>query len=235
VVVNGVPSWLKSVATAGLLVALLSLLVTYSREALIGLFVAGCVIAIAGDARALIVLLLAASLAIIGDPKVLLHLASAFSQNYASVSLKFGRLYFWARSLLVISQHPLVGVGPGMFGGSVAYDLQSPVLVHYGLPAVATIDSEWLEVGAELGILGLLAYVWILSAIIRTSVTAFLRDSDPVFRAVSLGSAAAAAGFAVQSVFAGLFEVHQVVLMLWLLAGFAAWRWRVVGNARPAS
>lgn len=226
-VTDGLPPWLKTIAAFGLLPALFSLLFTYSREALLALVAVGIVIGVVAEPRALVVLVAGAALALLGDPKLLTHLLSAFSQTYTSVSLSWGRLYFWAKSLLVISQHPVLGVGPGLFGGSVAYDFKSPVLLHYGLSRASTIDSEWMQVAAEMGILGLLAYLWILSAIVRTSVTAYMRDADPFFRAVSLAAAGAAAGFAVQSVFAGLFEVHQVVLMLWFLAGVAAWRWRI--------
>lgn len=226
--------WLRAMVLAGLAVALFSLVYTYSREALFALVAVGLVIAIAGDARALVVLVVFGLLAVVADPKLLDRVLFGFSNTYTSVSLSYGRLYFWEKSLYVISQHPLVGVGPGLFGGSVAKDFHSPVALHYGLESMSNVDSQWIQATAEMGILGLVAYLWILIAIVKTGLQVRKLDQDPFFRAVGLGTAAAAVGFAVQSVFAGLFEVHQVVLILWLAAGVTAWRYRTLKTRATA-
>ncbi len=221
-----VPLWLRTMAVAGLLLGLGATLFTYSREALLALAAAGLVLAVVGDRRLLVAVIGLGCLAMLADPKVVQHLAFGFSSTYSQVSLSYGRLYFWLKSLPVIAAHPWFGVGPGLFGGSVAFDFHSPVELRYGLESMSTVDSQWIQLAAEVGILGVLAVLWLFVGMMRMAVTVFGREEDPFFRALALGTAAGTVGFMVQSVFAGLLEVHQVVMVLWLAAGITAWRWR---------
>lgn len=232
--VEDVARWLKAVVGVGLVLALLALVWTYSREALFAALAVGLVVGIVREPRVLIVMVGLALLAIAIDPKLLDRVLFAFSNTYSAVSSSYGRLYFWQKSLTIIARHPLFGVGPGLFGGSVAHDFSSPVLLRYGLESMSTVDSQWIQTATETGILGLLAILWLIVGIVRTGISAMRRDPDPLFRAVSLAAAAGAVGFTVQAMFAGLLEVHQVVLLLWFTAGIAAWRWRVTRQAPTA-
>ena len=221
-----VPLWLRTMAIAGLLLGLGATLFTYSREALLALAAAGVVIGLVGDRRLLVAVVGLGLLAMLADPKVVQHLAFGFSSTYSQVSLSYGRLYFWLKSFPLIASHLWFGVGPGLFGGSVAFDFHSLVELRYGLESMSTVDSQWIQLAAETGILGVLAILWLLVGMIKMAVTVFRRETDPLWRALALGSAAGTVGFMIQAVFAGLLEVHQVVLVLWLVAGLTAWRWR---------
>ncbi|MHB1843151.1 MAG: O-antigen ligase family protein [Sulfobacillus sp.] len=229
-----VPLWLRTLAIAGLLLGLGATLFTYSREALLALAGAGLVIGLVGDRRLLVAVVGLGLLAMLADPKVIQHLAFGFSSTYSQVSLSYGRLYFWLKSLPLIASHPFFGVGPGLFGGSVAYDFHSLVELRYGLESMSTVDSQWIQLAAETGILGVLAILWVLIGMIKMAVTVFHRDADPLWRALALGTAAGTVGFIIQAIFAGLLEVHQVVVVLWLAAGLTAWRWRQQEMAQKA-
>jgi putative inorganic carbon (HCO3(-)) transporter len=222
----------RSLLAVGLAIGGFALVFTYSREGLLALAAAMLVIGFVADRRVLVLLLGLAVLALIADPKVAERFSFGFSSTYVNVSLNYGRLYYWLKGLELFLHHPLLGVGPGRFGGSVAHIFGSPWYQIYGLGGMSTVDSEMVQVLGEMGILGFLCYLWILVTLVRQGIRVWRSDPDPFWRAVALGSAAATVGFTVQSVFASLFEVHQIVLGLWFLGGLVGWRTTVLARAR---
>jgi len=65
----------------------------------------------------------------------------------------------------ILGDSPLLGVGPGMFGGFAAKLLDSPIPGRYGFidydqRGYDTIDAHWPHLIAEVGIVGFLIYAW---------------------------------------------------------------------------
>jgi len=81
----------------------------------------------------------------------------------------------------ILRESPLLGAGPGMFGGYAALVLDSPVagrhgFINYDMQDYSTVDAYWPHLAGEIGLAGLLAYGWLLwsagRASWRTSVRA---------------------------------------------------------------
>jgi O-antigen ligase len=76
------------------------------------------------------------------------------------------RLLLFEQGLDIYQDHPVLGVGPGRFGGNVAAVTNSPVyrvydFRFYGLSGTQ-VESFWLHLLVELGTMGFAAYVcWI--------------------------------------------------------------------------
>jgi len=72
-------------------------------------------------------------------------------------------------SLQVWKDHPLFGVGPGMFGGDVAYKYRSPLYEEYNFfeiySHVRSLDQLWPQLLAETGIIGLVVFIELLLTI----------------------------------------------------------------------
>jgi len=67
----------------------------------------------------------------------------------------------------ILRDSPLLGLGPGMFGGYAATLLESPTLERYGFinydqQTYSTIESHWPHVVGEIGLVGLAVYCWLL-------------------------------------------------------------------------
>lgn len=81
------------------------------------------------------------------------------------------RSYTQAKAMKVWYDHPIFGVGPGMFGSHVSVRFNSPVYEQYGfqqpytdyLKFVGTIEQEWLMLLAELGLGGMILFLFILA------------------------------------------------------------------------
>lgn len=75
------------------------------------------------------------------------------------------RDYAREKAIAVWSDHPFLGVGPGMFGGVISVKYQSPVYSEYNFPIsnqnlkrIWGIDQFWFQYLAEMGIVGIAAF-----------------------------------------------------------------------------
>ncbi len=225
---------IKTLALIGIAVGAPALLFTLSREALIAFAVAALIIAVVADRRFFMVLIAMALLAPIIDPHLVSRFSFAFSSSYVTASSTYGRLLFWTKGLQAFLQSPLVGWGPGRFGGSVAHLYGSPVYTMLGLGFNPIIDSQHIQTLVELGAIGYIAYIWLGVAAVRAGLMLYKRDLDPFWQAVGLGLAAGTVGLYIQSFFASLLETHQVIIVFWLLFGMTAWRLKAVQQTAKA-
>lgn len=134
------------------------------------------------------------------------------------------RTLFILQSLPIIRDHPIVGVGPGRFGGAVASNYGTPIYDEYGFgplfwnPAQRTVDNFWLHLLVETGILGVAAFL-AAAAIPAVRIVASARRSLGWRRILLGGIAAAAAGIAISSGTTMLLEANSIGFVFWLLLG----------------
>lgn len=215
---------LRTLALLGLAIALPALVFTLSREALLAAAASALVVGVIADRRLLLVLLLAVAALPLLDPHIVSRFATALSADYIRQSGTYGRLFFLERGLHAFLAEPLLGWGPGRFGGSVAHMFGSPAYAFAHLGQRPIIDSQHVQTLVELGALGYIAYLGIGLAAVRTGLGLFRRDSDPFWRAIGLGLVAGTVGLYVQSLFASLLETHPVIIGFWLVFGLAVQR-----------
>jgi hypothetical protein len=112
-------------------------------------------------------------------------------------------------ALRLVAQHPLTGTGPGQA------DLRWKGLDH-GTQLFAYVHNEYLQVAAELGLVGL-----VLLAVLLVTMARMLWRARPTGRASGTwaGVMAAAAAFAVHSGFDFVWHLPAIVLTVMLLVG----------------
>lgn len=86
------------------------------------------------------------------------------------------RIDIWKKSLTSIERKPVLGVGIGNFPVVLG---QKTLLSKAGSSA----HNIYLQVGAEMGILALVIFLWLLWAILKHIYITFARDNDPIHRA----------------------------------------------------
>jgi O-antigen ligase len=119
----------------------------------------------------------------------------------------------------VIKAHPVFGVGPGAY---------SHVFKEY-LPAgmdqwLYTVHNEYLLRAAETGIIGGIAFVWLLLAALRQSRDLLRYSSSPEIRALALGWGAAL-----------LYLAWQMYWVPWRGFGYNALFWFMLGIIEAAA
>lgn len=166
--------------------------------------------ATAGRTRALGPIMAVVAAVLISGPNQLLDRFSQVggSQQFSSAEQ---RLVLWRAARQVVSDHVVAGVGPDQ----VRYEMAR---LGGGLLPTSTIGSipqsahnTVLDVAADLGFVGLITWLVLIAATIRTGWRA-AKVKDGEERAVLIGSVAAVAAFAV----GGLFVTAELTLPFWL-------------------
>jgi O-antigen ligase len=134
------------------------------------------------------------------------------------------RTLFVLNALPIIGDHPLVGVGPGRYGGAAADLFGTPVYAEYGtdelfiIPTQRTVDNFWLHLLVEMGIAGTAAFV-AAALIPGVRVARAVGHATDARRILLGGVAVGAAALVVSSVSTMLLEANSVGFLFWFLLG----------------
>ncbi|MCV0403150.1 MAG: O-antigen ligase family protein [Chloroflexi bacterium] len=134
------------------------------------------------------------------------------------------RTLFVINALPIIRDHPIIGVGPGRYGGAVAGNYGTPIYDRYGTdrlfwnPLQLTVDNFWLHLLVEMGILGFVAFL-AAAMIPGLRILGEARRASGWRRIMLGGTAAAVAGMAVSSLTTMLLEANSIGFLFWFLLG----------------
>jgi O-antigen ligase len=232
-------------------VLILALFFTFSRGAWLGLAMAMIVVGVLVDRRALVALLVLGALAY-GTAHVMPRhiLATQAERSQLELDIEdatIGRLsamgagtdlrvLFIQNAIPIVRDHPLVGAGPGRWGGAVSSHFASPLWDQYtdgrapevcpapgqaGACLGRTVDNFWLHVLVEFGILGALVLVGVL-AVAGTEILRAARQTLGYERVLLAGCAAAVIVLGVDSVSEMLLEGNTSSFVMWLLLGLGS-------------
>lgn len=207
--------WLKALAFAAALFMAHAILFSFSRGGMLGLIITGVVSFILLPKSPkhylmfLVVVLLVARLA---GPQVLARFGTSFAGEGARDESAESRIVLWSACLDLMVKHPL-GVGADQFGY---------VVTEYGFHEGKMAHTLWLQVGAEVGFVGLgclvlfyalcLARLWPLA---REKVAVV----DPWFPVAARMVIASLIGFAVSAQFVSLKGLEMPFYIVLIGAG----------------
>jgi O-antigen ligase len=236
--------WLIAAAALALTLALL---LTYSRGSWLGVAVGFGVVALLIDRRALVafgVILLLAYVTAVVMPKGLLAGGIAGYDPFATTvnrleNIPAGRdlrVKFIVNAVPIVEAHPLLGVGPGRYGGAAASIFGSPIHQQYGTDALLTnqrtVDNFWLHLGVEGGALGMAAFLALLGTAVYAPIRA-LRGATGSRFAVPAGVVSAAAILCVAVVTTMLLEGNTAAFLFWFFLGLGSMTWPAVRTGDP--
>ena len=138
-----------------------------------------------------------------------------------------GRVYWFVHTPTdVVTAAPILGHGPGQYGGGAAAALHNTtVYENLGLPfgvfgTEGHIDNNWFSLWGEAGSLGIFFYLWIFFGIFVVSLKIAKEAKDPFTRSLALGLCAAIIAISFNGFTSTLFEIRTTAFYLWLYAGF---------------
>ena len=151
-----------------------------------------------------------------------------FTNRHIQDSLRGGRLYYTTLSWPVVVDHPLLGVGPGRWGGWVATSVwPSPLYAQYNVKVFyGQFDSGMLPFWAEHGTIGLACLLGMGIAVSGLGLRLRRRVADPFAGALGLTIYVTACTTLVLAFISPVFESHPWAAYLWLLAGLATVAYR---------
>jgi O-antigen ligase len=132
------------------------------------------------------------------------------SENWSVVE----RMAHWQAAWYMFLDHPWLGIGPGNY--STVYD-------QYYLPGwlepLGHAHNYYLNLAAELGLLGLSGYLLVFGLAFRAAIRG-LRAADAFWRTVALGTLGSLVAIALHSAFDNLY-VHGVSVQIGALFALA--------------
>lgn len=215
------------------LAALATLFLTHSRAGWIG-FAVALIALILGmlwlsvDARRRKALAIAASLAFVGAlalaaivlPRVLSQdtSAAAAMSGDAAITLT-GRVEIWSRAVYALQDFPFTGVGLGAFRRVV--NVLYPLFLVPPDMDIAHSHNMFLQVGLDLGLIGLVGYVALL-LVALTAAWQVTSGGDGFERFFALGALAALIGFHVYGLADALALGSKPSVVFWVMLGLVA-------------
>ncbi|MBZ9687619.1 O-antigen ligase family protein [Clostridium estertheticum] len=191
-----------------------NLLMTYSRNALLGF------------ALGLVVLALLYSIKIIfalgGFGVLILLIPSVFHrvQDIANLSQNESRIKLWKTALMMIKEHPILGVGNGNYVTQYdtyiqKYRLDYNSYTHY--PA----HNSYLKVQSELGIVGIVSFLGVIVTALFRFRKLYSTTSDKFNKAFYMGVMASMIAFLFMNFSDNLFFVPKTTTYFWFLLATA--------------
>ncbi len=129
-----------------------------------------------------------------------------------------------SKSIQVIHDHWLLGVGPGRFGGTVANITKSPIYQQYGFAqphAVTSINLFWLHIFGETGIFGFLAFLWLMIQAGLAVFRAHRHGAHQQWWGLSGGVFGMIIAMCVATVFGNALEIDSLSAPFWALVAIA--------------
>jgi hypothetical protein len=156
---------------------------------------------------------------------------SSVSARGGFVNLSPERYFLWDEALAMTADHPVSGVGIGAY----ILELQNYLAADKGLHPVAiesykrndSAENLPLQIGAELGLAGLIAFFWLLAALVALTRRVLRRSLSgaipgPADRLLYVGAAAGLLSFGLNALFHSYVGSFETVYAFWFLAAFLA-------------
>lgn len=191
---------------------------TFSRSAWMGL-AAGLVFIIAIRNWKLAFLAPLGALALL-IPQVRDRLSVVFTPAYWFDSSLDGRLWAINNGFHIWSKYPLLGSGPGTYGGKLALSYASPVYlqgIQGGYVALYFTDNQWLQLLVQMGIVGIVFFALFVMNMLLELVTKYNKDK----RWLSLSVAGAFVAFIVAGFFGNVLEFGAIAVPMGIMLGVA--------------
>jgi O-antigen ligase len=228
---RGIGRWRRAAFAAALFILLLALVFTFSRGAWFAIAIGVLVSTLIVDRKALGVVVATGALALLAAfalPRgILLPPGSQWSFDIGDATItRFQaigagndeRFKYIENALPIVIDHPVVGTGPGTYGGGIAARYGSALYSEYteGLaPIGRTVDNYWLHLLVEFGIAGAVLMAgtlgWLIIRMLRAA-----RHSTGTRRLLLAGAAGAAVTSAMVSVSEMLLEGNTTTFSLFL-------------------
>jgi putative inorganic carbon (HCO3(-)) transporter len=133
------------------------------------------------------------------------------------------RTQYLIDGLRIVSDNPVLGVGPGRYGGAAATIIPSPVYDEYdaGLYGFRTVHNFWLHLTGEVGAIGVAVFLTMIVGLLIRFARAARRATGGA-KIVVGGAATVLIVVSLNSLTEMVFEGNLPALLIWLILGLAS-------------
>ncbi|MDE0044184.1 MAG: O-antigen ligase family protein [Candidatus Poribacteria bacterium] len=142
------------------------------------------------------------------------RISTVFDFQFASNQ---ARLLRWGQALLMFLESPIIGKGYGSF--AILYEADASLVGEYTSQFQLGAHSEYLQVLAELGIVGFTAWMWLVIAFFRYGFRALRDIEDGFYRSLIIGLLSAELSLLVHFIVNNLLNGDAIAIPFWLIYG----------------
>ncbi len=205
--------WVKCLMWGLTGIICLATLFTFSRGAWFGLTIAVVVFSLLVDRKLLLIAAVGICGVIFCVPEISNRIAFLFTADFAKANSTGGRGERWHIGLSLWRQNRLFGFGLGRYGGAIAMqNKEIDDIVYYYM------DNYYLKTLTEMGLIGLVSYVWLLLRNILWSCRSIFKTQKNKMSVLSSGILAGQIGVLSHSFFENIFEVPYMNAYFWGLS-----------------
>ncbi len=151
------------------------------------------------------------------------RLTDIFDSRYNAISSVSGRAWTLHNVFHILPHHIIFGVGPGMYGGEVAFKINPSMVYMEGIQGgavpIQNTDNQFLQILIEQGIVGIIAFVFFALAGLYSGLIIYERMNDKFLKMLALGITTAFFAFLVQSIFTDTLQFPQMSLTIFGFLG----------------
>ena len=130
------------------------------------------------------------------------------------------RIAIFRNSLKMIRQHPLMGVGANTFMKNYQRYKENPEYRNVVTSDYLYAHNNFLHLTAEIGLLGLGVFLWLLYRLFKQGVRIYRKLADNYLKIISLSLIACLLAFLVNGLTESSLYSSRVAMIFWYLAGF---------------
>lgn len=188
--------------------SLVALVLTFSRSAWLAMF-GGFLVIIIGLCRRWLKFMPLAVLVLL-VPSIRQRLLVVLSFEYRLDSSLDGRHWSFNTAMEVFKKSPLLGTGPGSYGGQTALYHNSPVYLQglqNGYTPLFYTDNQWVQVLVQTGLFGILALIGFFVAVAVNNIRRYIQKRNYY----SLGAVAILVAIIIFGSFANVLEFGAII------------------------
>jgi putative inorganic carbon (HCO3(-)) transporter len=203
------------------IMALIGVALTYSRPTLLAVYIALFFLGLAKKNKLLISWLIVFTLI---SPFLLPKSVKGFAKNVNYNPLRFmcndDRIAIYRNSLNMIKTHPVIGFGANTFMHNYRFYKESPEYNNQITSDYIYAHNNFLHMAAEIGLVGLGIFIWLLYNIFKESGNIYRWLEDNYLKVVCLSLIACVIAFLVNGLTESSLYSSRVAGIFWYLAGF---------------
>ena len=136
------------------------------------------------------------------------RIAETFTQPVQEGQIRVGKLRFdTSASARIVSYQEALS------------DWQERPILGHGVTGYTFMDAQYPRILVETGIIGLLAFGWLVYALFQVSLSAWRDSQSDLLRGLSVGLIAGLVGLLVHAVGANTFIIVRIMEPFWFLTG----------------
>ena len=152
-------------------------------------------------------------------PKNIKEWAKSVNYNPIILLTDETRVSIYRNTVYMISQHPFIGVGINTFSKNYGKYRLAAVEVRMNTPPTIYAHNNFLQMGGEMGLLGLGTFLLFLFFVLKSIWSAFKRNTDPFLKALSVSVFAAIIAYLINGFTETSLYYARLVMIFWFLIG----------------